>query len=200
MQNSKNSLPLKFWLYWITLVLAVSVEFCMVFWSADYMERALGLPRSSAVQTVSLFLAGMILGRLVSSWILRYIAASTVVLASMLLGALAFMLFWRTETAWVAMIGLAFTGFFVSSLYPLILSIAIGSANGNTAQAGARATLASGTAILVLPLVLGWLADKTGLRSAFMVVAVLFAAMLFMTLITRRVASGTSSTESVPSI
>lgn len=56
-----------FWMYWSAIVLAVSAEFCMVFWSADYLEQALGLGKASAAQAVSLFLAAMILGRLAGS-------------------------------------------------------------------------------------------------------------------------------------
>jgi hypothetical protein len=56
--------------------------------------------------------------------------------------------------------------------------MAIAAANGNTVQAGARATLASGTAILVLPLVLGRVADAAGIRPAYGVVAVLLVSAL----------------------
>ncbi len=63
----------------------------------------------------------------------------------------------------------------VASLYPLILALALGAAGADTVQAGARATLASGTAILALPLVLGRLADLAGIRPAYGVVAVLLA-------------------------
>jgi fucose permease len=185
-----SSLPLIYWLFWISIVLAVSIEFCMVFWSADYMERELGMVRSNAVQTVSLFLVGMIVGRLLSSWILRYVEAYQVVLASIVLGLLSFLLFWRAENIVVGLVGLSLTGFFVSSLYPLLLSMAIGSANGNTIQAGARATLASGTAILMLPLALGRLADLTGLREAFAVVAVLFVSLALIMITATQVSSG----------
>lgn len=154
------------------------------------MERELGMLRSSAVQTVSLFLAGMITGRLLSSWILRYVEAGKIVLASSLFGLMSFIMYWRTEDALVGMIGLAVTGFFVASLYPLLLSIALGSASGNTVQAGARATLASGTAILILPLVLGRYADLIGLRDAFAVVAVLFVSLIFIVLLASRISSG----------
>jgi fucose permease len=187
--RSKSPLPLIYWLFWIAIVLAVAIEFCMVFWSADYMERELGMLRSSAVQTVSLFLAGMITGRLLSSWIVRYVEAGKIVLASSLFGLMSFIMYWRTEDALVGMIGLAVTGFFVASLYPLLLSIALGSASGNTVQAGARATLASGTAILLLPLVLGSYADLIGLRDAFAVVAVLFISLIFIVLLASRISS-----------
>ena len=183
----RSTLPLIYWLYWIALVLAVAIEFCMIFWSADFMERELGMLRSSAAQTVSLFLAGMITGRLLSSWILRFLEAHIIVLISCLLGLLSFVLYWRADNALVGMIGLILTGFFVSCLYPLLLSIAIGSAKGATIKAGARATLASGTAILILPLVLGRYADLIGLRDAFAVVAVLFVSLLFVILLANRI-------------
>jgi hypothetical protein len=35
-------LPRLFWIYWVAIVLAVSVEFCMIFWSADYLEHVRG--------------------------------------------------------------------------------------------------------------------------------------------------------------
>jgi fucose permease len=183
---SKRPLPTIYWLFWIAIVFAVAIEFCMVFWSADYMERELGMLRSNAAKTVSLFLAGMIIGRLLSSWILRYVGTYKIVMASCLFGLLAFLLYWRTDIAWMGMVGLALTGLFVASLYPLLLSIAIGSAKGNTVQAGARATLASGTAILTLPLVLGRFADMIGLRDAFAVVAILFVSLFLVVLLARR--------------
>lgn len=173
-------LPPRFWFYWIALVLAVSVEFCMIYWSADYMESALNLPRASAAQTVSLFLGGMILGRWMGSRLLRVLSARRVILASLLVGILGFLLYWSASSAWVGMVSLAITGLGVASLYPLLVSIAIGAAHGEQAQAGARMTLASGAAVLLLPLALGRLADIAGLKMAFSIVAVLFAAMFLM--------------------
>ncbi len=74
----------------------------------------------------------------------------------------------------------------VAGLYPLILSMAIAAANGNTVQAGARATLASGTAIFALPLVLGRLAVAVGIRPAYVVVAVLLITALPLIQLTGR--------------
>jgi hypothetical protein len=70
----------------------------------------------------------------------------------------------------------------------LILSLAIGVANGNTVQASARATLASGTAILTLPLVLGRLADAVGIRPAYGVVALLLIGVFLIVSFTGRLA------------
>lgn len=179
-------LPGLYWFYWTALVLAVSVEFCMVLWSADYMERVLGMPKARAAQTVSLFLAGMIVGRFSGSRLLRWMSARRLVLASILLGISGFVLFWTGGSALAGMAGLAVTGLGVASLYPVILSIAIGAAGEKEAQASARATLASGTAVLLLPLVLGRLADLAGLKTAYGLVAVLFAALLGMFLLAEK--------------
>lgn len=179
-------LPFLFWFYWVNLVLAVSIEFCTIFWSADYLETVLGLPRASAAQAVSLFLAGMIIGRLVSGVLVRYISARALILASILLGGLGFILYWGTANMLAAMVGLAISGLGVAGLYPLVLSLAIGASGGDEALAGARTTLASGTAILVLPLVLGRLADLAGLKTAFATVAVLLVSMFVLMAIGQR--------------
>lgn len=181
-QRPAGGLPGRFWFYWICLVLAVSVEFCMVFWSADFMEGTLGMARASAAQAVSLFLLGMIIGRFVSSRLLAHYPASRVVLGSVLMALAGFLLYWNAASSVAGMVGLALTGLGTAGLYPLILSMAIRSAPGREAQAGARTTLASGTAILALPLALGRLADIIGLKPAFAVVAGLLATLLVMTL------------------
>jgi fucose permease len=92
-----------------------------------------------------------------------------------------------TNNAILSLIGLFVTGLGVASLYPLILSLAIGVASDNTVQASARATLASGTAILALPLALGRLADVVGIWQAYGVVAVLLVSVLMIILSARRI-------------
>lgn len=183
-------LPALYWAYWAAIVLAVSVEFCMIFWSADYLEIGLGVPKVSAAQAVSLFLGAMIIGRLASSRFVQHFAAHRLVLASILLASAGFLAYWMAAIPILAEAGLFVTGLGVAGLYPLILSLAIGAADGNTVQASARATLASGTAILALPLALGRLADAVGIRPAYGVVILLLAgAFLIIQISSRLVAS-----------
>jgi fucose permease len=178
-----TSLPLLFWMYWAALFLGVAVEFCMVFWSANYLEQALGVGKASAAQAVSLFLAAMILGRMAGSRLVQRFSTRAVVTVSILIAGIGFLIFWRAEISLVGLIGLFLTGLGIANLYPLILSLAISAANGNTDQAGARATLASGTAILALPLMLGRLADVVGIRSAYGVVVALLIGIFLINLI-----------------
>lgn len=171
--NPGHSLPASYWVYWVAIVLAVSIEFCMISWSADFLALVLGMPKADAAQAVSLFFAAMIIGRLAGSRLVQYFSTFKLVLASILVAGLGFVLFWRSGIVWLGLAGLFVTGLGVASLYPLILSLAIGVAGPATIQASARATLASGTAILILPLVLGRLADVSGIGNAYGLVAIL---------------------------
>jgi fucose permease len=158
----------------------------MIFWSADYLENSLGMLKVDAAQAVSLFLVAMIIGRLFGSRLVHHFCTYKVIIVSVLVAAAGFLAFWMTKFVLLGLVGLFITGLGVASLYPLTLSLAIGTANNNTVQASARATLASGTAILALPLVLGRLADMVGIRQAYGVVAILLISVFLIILITRR--------------
>jgi len=185
--RANQPLPKLFWIYWVAIVLGVSVEFCMIFWSADYLEQVLGMIKADAAQALSLFLAAMILGRVMGSRLVQRFSASTVVTVSILIACVGFLVFWKTESVFVGLSGLFFTGLGVANLYPLLLSLTIGAANRNAVQASARATLASGTAILTLPLVLGRLADAVGIRSAYGVVVLLLISVFLISQIAGRI-------------
>lgn len=177
---SSPHLPTLFWMYWVAIVLGVSVEFCMIFWSADYLEQVLGLIKADAAQAVSLFLSAMIVGRVIGSRLVQRFSTQSVITISIVIASIGFLVFWRTENVFIGLVGLFLTGLGVANLYPLILSLAIGAADGNTVQAGARATLASGAAILALPLTLGRFADAVGIRSAYVIVILLLTSVFLI--------------------
>jgi fucose permease len=191
--ETRSSLPTLYWVYWLALGLAVSVEFCMIFWSADYLENVLGMAKADAAQAVSLFLGGMIFGRLAGSRLVRHFSAQGVVTAAILVAGAGFLIFWSGRNVFLTLSGLFLTGLGVASLYPLLLSLAIGAAPGRTVEAGARATLASGSAILALPLVLGRLADAVGIRSAYGVVALLLIGALVISQVASRISTADAS-------
>ena len=181
-----KSLPGLYWVLWMAIVLAVSVEFCMIYWSADYFVVGLGMQKVDAAQAVSLFLAAMIVGRLGGSLLVQRFAVQKLVLAATLAAGVGFIVFWKAETILAGLTGLFITGLGVASMYPLILSIAMGASNGNSVQASARATLASGTAILLLPLILGRLADSFGIHNAYAIVAFLLLGVFLIVLFAGR--------------
>ena len=184
--GARGRLPGRYWIYWVALVLSIAIEFCMVTWSADYAETVLGLPRASAAQSVSVFLGAMIVGRWASSRLVRRFSAAAVVTASIGLAAAGFLAFWLAGSAAIGLAGLFLTGLGVAGLYPLLVSLAIASAGEMTVQASGRATLASGIAIITLPLALGRLADLAGIRPAYAVVLVLLLGIFAVSQVARR--------------
>jgi fucose permease len=172
--------------------MVISVEFCMIFWSADFLENALGMGKVSAAQTVSVFLFAMILGRFSGSRLVKRFPARRLVTISLLLAGAGFWMFWQAGSPVLGVTGLFLTGLGVANLYPLLLSLAIGTSPRDPVTASARATLASGSAILALPLVLGRLADAFSIRQAYGVVAILLLCALVTHLTASRFQSETA--------
>lgn len=170
---SRSKLPGIYWIYWSLLVLAVSVEFCIIFWSATFLEAVRGVPRANAALIMSLFLTAMMLGRWLGSWLSSRAQSEEIVLGSVGVCLTGFLLHWWIPLVSLSMLGLFLAGIGVANLYPQILALAVGSAETQTNLASARASLASGLAILLLPLLLGGLADLAGLWYAYGIVVIL---------------------------
>ena len=184
--EKRQPLPVRYWVFWLAVVLSVSIEFCMVFWSADYFVNVLGMQKAVASQAVTIFLAGMVLGRVAAGRVVRRFGPHVVVTACVLAAAAGFLTFWIPPNPFFGAVGLFVTGLGVAGLYPLNLSMAMGAAGDDTVTAGSRSTLASGVAIFSLPLLLGRLADATGIRRAYAVVLVLAVGVLVINLATAR--------------
>jgi len=183
----KASLPKKFWGYWLTQVLSVSIEFCTIYWSAEYLLKVFALDQALATQLVSLFLLGMVIGRFAGGGFIQRFHTQKVLAGTVLVGMLGYGLYWLQTNTLIALIGLFLLGLGVSMLYPSILSLELEVAGEQKKLAGSRATLASGLAILLLPFALASLADRTDIHAAFGIIAVLYALLILTLIVTRRI-------------
>lgn len=170
-----GKLPGMYWIWWLALMLGIAVEYCIIYWGADFVEKVLGFSKNTATQSVSLFMAGMIIGRFFGSRLLERVPPMKLISGSISLSVFGFALFWSGISPLLGLVGLMLLGLGGANLYPVLVSMAIASAGELKAEAGARATLATGTAILFLPLVLGIVSDKMGIRLAYSTVGLLFA-------------------------
>jgi fucose permease len=157
----------------MVIVCVVALEFCMIIWGANYLTLIGGFPTTQAAMLMSLFLGAMLFGRWVGSRLTRRISAAHLLTIMLTLVGLAFPLFWWPPNPLLMIIGLVGVGLGIANLYPLALALAVGAAADQPDRAGARATLASGMAIGVAPLLLAALADRAGFRIAYSVVVVL---------------------------
>lgn len=183
--RASTRLPAIFWAYWILIVLAVAVEFCIIFWSATFLEVERQLPKANAALVMSVFLGAMVVGRFLGSHVSQHFRSERIVLGSVGMSLIGFLLHWGAIPVALTMSGLFLAGIGVSNLYPQLLALAVGTAPQQTDAASARASLASGIAILCLPLLLGGLADAVGIGRAYGMVLVLLALVAIGMLIVR---------------
>jgi len=170
--------PRAFWSRWLDLVLAVGVEFCMVFWAADFLGDVKGLDSGAAATLSAAFVLGMAAGRAASAPVVRRAGRPDRLLAAAaLVGVAGFAILWASPAP-LAVAGLLVAGLGVALLYPVILGQALGAWPGRPVRAAARCALASGVAIGVAPLALGVLADALTLRAAVFVAPALLLVLL----------------------
>jgi fucose permease len=161
-----------YWRRWIDVLGVISVEMCMVFWSADYLVSVLRVDAATAAGMLSLFLIGMAVGRVGGG---RFSGTGSLFLSAVTVSAVGFAIFWLASTPIVAAIGLLITGLGVALLYPLSISRAIAAWPSDPTRASARAALAVGLAFGIAPYALASIAERTGFRSAFLIVPALLA-------------------------
>lgn len=175
--TTRPKLPLFFWLYWLIGFLAVSIEWCIGFWSIDFLTKITGLSKSDAALVIGVYFAGTVLSRFVSSRLIRAYRASTLLPVSAAFILAGFPLFWLVPVPLLSLFGLLVVGLGVANLVPLNISAAIGIAPTQPDLASGRLISASGLALLISPFVLGWLADLVGIQQAFTFVMVLAVLM-----------------------
>jgi MFS transporter, DHA1 family, inner membrane transport protein len=172
-QAGEGSLHLAFWVYWLSLAMAVAIEFCVILWSPEYLERVVGLSRTAAAGWAASFFLAMLLGRTAGSALIRHVPRLVLYLGTVAVTLAGFLLYWLGPNAYVAVAGLFGLGLGISLLYPVCVSSAIGAAGALGERAGTRLTIAVGLAILTMPALLGSLADVVGLHRAHLVMPVI---------------------------
>jgi MFS family permease len=180
-----NSLPRLFWFYWLALLLGVAVEWSIITWGGDFLVEAGPLTRANASLVMSAFFVAMLIGRFLGAVLARRVALAPLLLAAMVTGLVGFLIFWLVPLIGVRLGGLFLAGLGVANLFPLLLSIAMGIAGPASDLASARITLGTGSAILLAPLTLGWIADRSGISAAYLLVALFFGVMITVALVTR---------------
>jgi fucose permease len=171
-------LPVAFWAYWIVIFVGTSIEWCLIFWSADFLENVVDLPKETASALVSVFLVAMIIGRIIGSRLTRTVSSTKLLPFAIGVVTLGFPLFWLAQTPLANIVGLFVAGLGMANLFPLSLSSAVTVAADQSDVASARVSLAAGSAILMMPQVLGSFADHVGIFYAYGVVAVLLVALI----------------------
>ena len=183
--------------FWTLVALGVASEWCVGYWGADFLADGTGLTRPAAATSLTAFFAAMLVGRIASSRLARTLPPAILLAMTLFVALLGFPLFWLSPGTLLALAGLFLTGLGIGGVYPLGVSAAISAAPGNTDAAAARLAIGGGGAILVAPFVLGALADRAGIGTAFGIVVPMLLAALSLALIAGRRGSQSSKVAAV---
>ena len=178
-----RALSPRYWAFWALVTLGVASEWCVGYWGADFLADGTGLTRPAAATSLTAFFAAMLLGRIASSRLARALPPAVLLAATLFLALVGFPLFWASPGTIFTLAGLFITGLGIGGVYPLGVSAAIASAPQNTDAAAARLAVGGGGAILTAPLVLGALADRIGIGTAFGIVVPMLLAALSLALV-----------------
>jgi predicted MFS family arabinose efflux permease len=100
----KTPLPLKYWLYWVMVLLVEAIEFCIILWAAAYLETVSGLSKANAAMGMSVFMGAMLVGRVLVSRLLQRSHEQRLLLGSLILTACGFILFWFSPGPFLAIL------------------------------------------------------------------------------------------------
>lgn len=168
--ESRLALSMSFWAYCSLLFVGVSIEWCMAYWGAEFLDNGLDLSRSKAASALSLFFVGMLGGRVGGSLLARTLRADRLLLVTLCVALAGFPMFWLAPQPALGLLGLFTMGLGMGSVYPLTISVGIAAGAPRTITATARLALAGSSAILIAPLMVGAFADRVGIESAFGIV------------------------------
>ncbi len=193
-ESISTTLPVVFWAYVLLILLNVAIEWGMIFWGAEFLETAIGFSGDTATTLMTVFFVAMVIGRAVGSYLARKFQSARLLLVAVGIVIIGFPLFWLPRFAPLNILGLFIAGLGIANLFPLTLATATNAAPLHANKASARVSMASGTAILIAPQVLGTVGDQVGIERAYGIVAVLMTAALLVLLFANRLARRDRST------
>lgn len=194
-----------FWLYATALFLGGSIESGLTFWSRSYVDTYLSdLPRSGAIAVV-VFAGFMALGRIATAFLANRVDLNTIVVGSAILGVAASGLIPIASNLFAFYALLALAGLATASLWPSILALADANLRVDTTLLFVCLASVGIAGYGFTPWLMGMVGDYAELRTAFVVVPLLFLSLIGVLIVERhltakrlRLADGADKVTSVP--
>ena len=191
----RQPLDRTFWSRWLDVLIAVSAEFCVLFWITSAFATWYSLSTDAAVLWASTFMMGMAGGRAMGTPITRRIAdRSMIVTLGCGVALVGFLVFWGAGAPPVAAVGAVVLGLGIALLYPVTIAALMRARPDDPDGASARGTLASGLAIGGAPFVLAATSDHVGLHAAYVIVPILLGILLVRSVRRRTLDRGATAT------
>jgi len=179
----RRPLGFAYWCFWCLLMTSVAAEGTLLIWTAAYFERQLGWASELALLASMTFPAGVFVARATGVLLVRRFPVRRLVLPTIALSVAGFLLFRYGGAGALALAGLVIAGFGMGNLYPFGITLALAATEGDRDTATARVSLASAVSMITLPLIVGSIADRSDLATAFAAVPVCLALAAIATVV-----------------
>ena len=170
-------------LFFLILFLYVGTELGTSVWVAEYYVEILGTSASIGASIVSLFWAGLLLGRLsISFWYKeRSLSGLLIFLASLctisLFGAIS------VKNPWFAGCGFFMAGLGYSAIYPVVMALVGQHFQHGQSVAVGFAGMGGGIGSFMFPFLMAFISDHFGLRRGFLFYASVNVLMVALTIV-----------------
>lgn len=155
-------------------------EGTMADWSANYLNKIVGVDEGFAALGVASFAWAMFIGRLVGDYVVRVFGKRNILIFSCLVAVLGLSVALSVINAYVALAGFFLVGLALSNVVPIIYSTA-GNTEGVAPSVGiAMATTIGYAGFFVGPPIIGYLSDLFNLRIGLLFTLFLFIIMFFL--------------------
>jgi MFS family permease len=176
----RDPIPTAVWVAASLLGLYVAVEFCLLLWGPDLLRERANFGPAGAAAAVGATSIGMFVGRLSGARLAQTATPQTLLIGSTCVALIAFSALWFSTSGWFMIAMLLITGAGIGLLWPLGMTQVIQHSRGQSDRASAIAIICAGSAIAVVPFLLGALADRMSVHTAFLIVPLMLIVTLIM--------------------
>jgi fucose permease len=176
-----------FWLFAAAIFLGAGVESAFTFWSRSYVATYLkDVPRAGAIAVV-IFAGLMAAGRLLAAKLSRTMSLKVMMMGSALLGVIVSgMIPFAANLIWFYAL-LALAGIATACFWPTILAEAAHCLKVNATLLFVLLACLGIAGFGVTPWLMGFIGDRTDLRTGFSVIPGLFVVLIFVLIIEWRI-------------
>jgi MFS family permease len=175
------SLPDKFLIkFSVIAFVSMACENTMYDWSGIYFEKAVHSSKPMATAAFVFYMVAMTLGRFLGDKLVSRIGIKRILFYSGILISTGLLTAVLLPYTIPAVIGFIFTGLGVSCIIPLIYSLAGKSTSMSGARALASISTISYLGFLIVPPMVGFIAEAAGIRFSFAVLAMMGSIVIWM--------------------
>ena len=169
---------------WFVFIGSCAIESVCLVWGSTYLVNAKGASPEYGAKLVTFYFAGLALGRFVSGLIVKKLSSEKIVYIGQALTFLAILILLLSKNTAIATIGLFLVGFGNGPLFPNMTQLTVEYFDKSISQSiiGTQMGFAY-IAVLLTPIVFGWVSNICGIGSFPIYLGVCFAVMMTATIL-----------------